>query len=74
MRHPANQHAPNLLLQLPQASTFRGNPDSRTPRPAVHNPSTRALRIVVDLPNPKGKLLPGMYGTLTLADAKPSDR
>ena len=30
------------------------------------SPETRTLRVEIDLPNPKGKLLPGSYAQVTL--------
>jgi multidrug efflux pump subunit AcrA (membrane-fusion protein) len=55
--------AASVRSQSLPGQEFRGTV-TRTSRSL--NPSTRTLRTEVDLPNPKGKLLPGLYVDVTI--------
>lgn len=61
-----------IKLYGPDGLTVRG-PVTRIAN--ALDPSTRTMRIEIDVPNPDGKLLPGMYAQVTLTpQSQPAER
>jgi RND family efflux transporter MFP subunit len=63
-----DKDAATVRTQGPSGQEFKGMV-TRTSR--ALDPTTRTLRTEIDLPNPEGKLLPGMYVDVTITPQRP---